>query len=78
MNKIKEELERGQDQLGNPQEIAHLVRDLAEGKKNTFRNPIGKGVRFTLLVKFMMPWNWIESIVLKKLGIKNDIKNKKV
>ncbi|WP_064093412.1 oxidoreductase [Rossellomorea aquimaris] len=70
MNKINEELERGQGQLGNPQEIAQLVQDLAEGKKNTFRNPIGKGVRFTLVLKFIMPWKWVERIVLKKLGIK--------
>lgn len=67
MKAINAELEAGEDSLGDPREVALIVRELAEHKKNTFRIPIGKGIRVTLLLKTILPWVILENIVLKKL-----------
>jgi NAD(P)-dependent dehydrogenase (short-subunit alcohol dehydrogenase family) len=69
MKKIKSEMERGQDRLGNPEEIAALVGEIAVGKRNAFRIPVGRGTRLTILLKSILPWRKLEKIVLKKFKL---------
>jgi NAD(P)-dependent dehydrogenase (short-subunit alcohol dehydrogenase family) len=69
MKKIKLEMERGQDRLGNPDEIAALVGEIAVGKGNAFRIPVGRGTRLTILLKNILPWRKIEKMILKKLNM---------
>lgn len=71
MKEINKEMERGLDSLGNPNEVSSIVGKLAQDKISTFRNPAGKGIRFTLLMKTILPWGIIEKIVLKKLRMRN-------
>ncbi|PFA67034.1 short-chain dehydrogenase [Bacillus sp. AFS015802] len=71
MKAINAEIESGEDSLGDPREVASIVGELAQYKRNTFRIPIGKGIRLMLLLKNLLPWNILEKAILKKLRIKN-------
>lgn len=68
MQKIESEIEKGQDRLGNPADIAALVGDIASGKITTFRVPAGRGTRLTILLKGILPWRTLEKLILKKLN----------
>ncbi len=70
MEAINTEIQAGEDALGDPREVASIVCEIAQNKKKTFRIPIGKGVRLTLLLKTILPWSTLENIILKKLGMK--------
>ncbi|UII58329.1 SDR family oxidoreductase (plasmid) [Cytobacillus spongiae] len=72
MKAINNEIEAGAESLGDPMEIAAVVREIALNRKNSFRIPVGKGVRLTLLMKAVLPWTLIEKLILKKLGINFD------
>jgi NAD(P)-dependent dehydrogenase (short-subunit alcohol dehydrogenase family) len=71
MKAINAEIEAGKDSLGDPREVVAIVSDLVLNKRNHFRIPIGKGVRLTLLIKSILSWSILETIVLKKLRMKN-------
>jgi NAD(P)-dependent dehydrogenase (short-subunit alcohol dehydrogenase family) len=68
MEKIQSEMEAGQSSLGNPAEIAAIVGAIGTGKISRFRIPAGKGTRFAILLKSILPWSIIEKIVLNKLN----------
>ncbi|WP_299737057.1 SDR family oxidoreductase [uncultured Rossellomorea sp.] len=70
MKAINSEIQASEDTLGDPREIASIVREIALNKKKGFRIPVGKGVRLTLLLKTILPWSILENIILKKLGMK--------
>ncbi|WP_175989324.1 SDR family oxidoreductase [Bacillus sp. Marseille-Q1617] len=69
MEKIETELENGQEKLGNPEEIAAIVGDIAAGKVTAFRIPAGRGTKLTILLKAILPWNRVEKMILKKLSM---------
>ncbi|MBH9965161.1 SDR family oxidoreductase [Bacillus sp. V3] len=69
MKRIQSELEAGQSSLGDPAEIAAIIRAIGTGKITRFRVPAGKGTRAAILLKSILPWSVIEKIVLKKLNI---------
>ncbi|WP_263621357.1 SDR family oxidoreductase [Rossellomorea aquimaris] len=68
MNKIESEMAK--EKRGNPAEIAQIVRAIATGKIHSFRIPAGKGVRFTIFMKSILPWRMIEKVVLRKLKVR--------
>lgn len=56
---------------GDPREVADLVIRLAEKKRlKKLRYPIGKGVRFSITAKQLLPWNMWEKIILRTLSSK--------
>ncbi len=56
---------------GDPREVADLVIRLAEKKRlKKLRYPIGKGVRFSITTKQLLPWNMWEKIILRTLSSK--------
>ena len=68
MRGLLKEIERGKSNHGNPVEVAELVARIASQPSSPkLRYPIGKGVKTTILLKKFLPWEWIESIILKKL-----------
>ncbi|KHE72011.1 SDR family oxidoreductase [Halobacillus sp. BBL2006] len=53
---------------GDPQQVAALMSKLAEKEKiRKLRYPIGAGVRMNLFLKRILPWSWLERMVLKNL-----------
>jgi NAD(P)-dependent dehydrogenase (short-subunit alcohol dehydrogenase family) len=69
MQKIESEMASGQERLGNPDEIAALVGDIAADKRTAFRIPVGKGTILTILLKSILPWRKLEKMILKKLNM---------
>ncbi|USK28105.1 oxidoreductase [Metabacillus hrfriensis] len=65
---IEDELERGREKLGNPGEVAALIVKLCKKKTGVkLRYTVGKGVRFSLFLKRILPWSMWESIIIGKL-----------
>ncbi|WP_157130820.1 SDR family oxidoreductase [Halobacillus mangrovi] len=53
---------------GDPQQVAALMTKLAEKDHiRKLRYPIGSGVRMNLFLKKVLPWGWLERMVLKNL-----------
>lgn len=71
---IVSNIEKGKDQFGDPLEVAELIAKIAsQTKRPKLRYPIGKGVKTNLFLKKILPWGWIEKIILKKLFEKERI-----
>lgn len=70
MKKIAARLEKGQTSYGDPIVVAQFIVKLAQkGSLSKLRYPVGKGVRTSIYLKNVLPWNRWEGIVLKMLGI---------
>ncbi len=69
MKAIMNELQNAEGNYGNPQDVARLVAGIASESDPQLRYPIGKGIRYTLLLKNLLPWKAIEKNVMKKLNI---------
>lgn len=67
MEKILTELEKGKNNYGDPYEVAKLVVAVSLNNKAKLRYPIGKGVKRNIFLKKIIPWNWIEKMVMKTL-----------
>ncbi|WP_249709465.1 oxidoreductase [Bacillus cereus] len=65
MDKIQKHINSGSDTFGNPIDVAKKIVDIAEAKRTTLRYPIGKGVKFMILAKKILPWRLWEHLVLR-------------
>ncbi|MDP7989183.1 oxidoreductase [Bacillus sp. MHSD_36] len=65
MDKIQKYMNSGSDTFGNPIDVAKKIVKIAEAKHTTLRYPIGKGVRFMILMKKFLPWKLWEYIILQ-------------
>lgn len=61
MNYSKSTLNNGAD----PQDIADAIARISRLRRPKLRYAMGKGVHFLLFSKVLLPWNWLESFVLK-------------
>ena len=68
MESMLKEIESGEEEHGNPIEVAKLVAQIASQQKSPdLRYPIGKSVKKNLFLKNLLPWGFIESAILKML-----------
>ncbi|PED55584.1 short-chain dehydrogenase [Bacillus anthracis] len=65
MDKIQKHINSGSDTFGNPIDVAKKIVDIAEAKRTTLRYPIGKGVKFMILAKKILPWRLWEYLILR-------------
>ncbi|PGS97933.1 short-chain dehydrogenase [Bacillus anthracis] len=65
MDKIQKHINSGSDTFGNPIDVAKKIVDIAKAKRTTLRYPIGKGVKFMILAKKILPWRLWEYLVLR-------------
>ncbi len=65
MGKIQKHINSGSDTFGNPIEVANKIIEIAESKRTNLRYPIGKGVKFMIFAKKILPWKLWEYIVLR-------------
>jgi NAD(P)-dependent dehydrogenase (short-subunit alcohol dehydrogenase family) len=68
MNKIEDYLHLEEGQYGDPKDVAKKISSIALTKNPTLRFPIGRGVKVTLFLRKLIPWNHWERIVMKKLA----------
>lgn len=67
MTKLEQYIEKGSTDFGDPYDVARLVATIAVKEGTSLRYPIGKGVKSTILLKAILPWSWLEKIILNKL-----------
>lgn len=65
MDKIQKHINSGSDTFGNPIDVANKIVEIAESKHTNLRYPIGKGVKFMIFAKKILPWRLWEYLVLK-------------
>ncbi|MBK5474260.1 SDR family oxidoreductase [Bacillus sp. TH19] len=65
MDKIQKHINNGNDTLGNPMDVANKLVEIAEARRTTLRYPIGKGVKFMIFAKKVLPWRLWEFLVLR-------------
>ncbi len=68
MKRIEKHMEESEKVMGDPQDVADLIVNLAQKNELTkLRYPVGKGVSFMLNLKKMLPWKRWEREILKRL-----------
>ena len=65
-NKAKESAKQAED----PSQVIELIVKICRSKKPRFRYPIGKGVKRMIYLKTVLPWFFIERILLNMLNKK--------
>jgi len=65
MDKIQKHINSGSDTFGNPIDVANKIVEIAESRRTNLRYPIGKGVKFMIFAKKILPWRLWEYIVLR-------------
>ncbi|HDR7782296.1 SDR family oxidoreductase [Bacillus sp. 17RED48] len=65
MVKIQKHINSGSDTFGNPIDVANKIVEIAESKRTKLRYPIGKGVKFMIFAKKILPWRLWEYLVLR-------------
>ncbi|MHC2833995.1 NAD(P)-dependent dehydrogenase (short-subunit alcohol dehydrogenase family) [Bacillus sp. F9_6S_D1_P_5] len=65
MGKIQKHINSGSDTFGNPIDVANKIVEIAESKRTNLRYPIGKGVKFMIFAKKILPWRLWEYLVLR-------------
>ncbi len=65
MVKIQKHINSGSDTFGNPIDVANKIVEIAESKRTNLRYPIGKGVKFMMFAKKILPWRLWEYLVLR-------------
>ncbi|WP_240528953.1 oxidoreductase [Bacillus thuringiensis] len=65
MDKIQKHINSGSDTLDNPIDVANKIVEIAESKRTNLRYPIGKGVKFMIFMKKILPWRLWEHLVLR-------------
>ncbi|HIA3537109.1 TPA: oxidoreductase [Bacillus cereus] len=65
IGKIQKHINSGSDTFGNPIDVANKIVEIAESKRTNLRYPIGKGVKFMILAKKILPWRLWEYLVLR-------------
>lgn len=65
MDKIQKHINSGSDTFGNPIDVANKIVEIADAKRTTLRYPIGKGVKFMIFAKKVLPWRLWEFLVLR-------------
>lgn len=68
MKSLLKIIHTGKEQHGNPADVAKLIARIAtQPKTPRLRYPIGKSVKATILLKELLPWKYVESIIMKKV-----------
>ncbi|QKY68418.1 SDR family oxidoreductase [Lentibacillus sp. CBA3610] len=51
-----------------PEEVARLIVKVTQAEKPDLRYPVGKNVKTMTRLKNLLPWRWIERVILKKVS----------
>jgi NAD(P)-dependent dehydrogenase (short-subunit alcohol dehydrogenase family) len=67
MERIEYYISEGENNFGEPLEVARKITEIAGMKNPDLRYPIGQGVKATIFIKNLLPWKLWEKIIIKKL-----------
>jgi NAD(P)-dependent dehydrogenase (short-subunit alcohol dehydrogenase family) len=68
MQRMRKMIEQTADQAADPSEVVETIIKVMKSKAPALRYPVGRGVSSTVLMKKLLPWSWIEKLVLRRLG----------
>ncbi|KQL46313.1 short-chain dehydrogenase [Brevibacillus choshinensis] len=68
MQKLLASVEQIIEHAPEPDEVIATIVHAATTPKPRLRYPIGRGVKLTIAMKNLLPWKWIEAIVVKKMN----------
>ncbi|GAA0595289.1 oxidoreductase [Virgibacillus siamensis] len=52
---------------GDPEEVVQQIVNVARDDYPDLRYPVGKGVKKQIRLKNILPWKWVERVILKRL-----------
>lgn len=52
---------------GDPEEVVQQIVKVAQEEKPKLRYPVGSGVKSQIRLKNLLPWKWLERVILKKV-----------
>lgn len=64
---ILSEVGRSSRSAGDPQQVARLIVEVANHPQPKLRYPIGTGVKQAFLLKQLVPWSWIEKMMVRNI-----------
>ncbi|GGJ88421.1 short-chain dehydrogenase/reductase [Lentibacillus kapialis] len=65
-NALKKIVNHIAETADNPEEVAHLILKTAQANHPDLRYPVGKNVKNMTRLKNLLPWRWLERVILKK------------
>ncbi|WP_066308494.1 oxidoreductase [Bacillus sp. FJAT-29814] len=67
MRNLENYIESGNEQFGDPRDVAKKIAEVSIMKRPKLRYPIGKGVKAIIILKNLLPWSRWEAIFSKRL-----------
>jgi len=68
MKRLAAMTEQTMKQAPEPDEVIAAIEQAALSPRPRLRYPVGRGVRFAIAAKQLLPWIWFERVILKRLG----------
>jgi NAD(P)-dependent dehydrogenase (short-subunit alcohol dehydrogenase family) len=68
MKNIDAYISKGESQLGNPEDVANKIVEIAQHPNPDLRYPIGNGVKLSLFLKRSLSWKTWEKLFMKRLS----------
>ena len=65
--RMMQQIERTAQTAGHPHEVARVIRHIARTPRPKLRYPVGKGSRLSTVAKAVLPWRWIENMIVKRI-----------
>ncbi|SEN20203.1 SDR family oxidoreductase [Lihuaxuella thermophila] len=65
--KISDQVQKISENAGKPEEVADLIVQVANAKHPKLRYPVGKGVKRNIYLKNILPWEWMEKMILQRM-----------
>lgn len=68
MNRLIARTKKTSDTAPHPKPVIETIAKVVRSKKPRLRYPVGKGVRMTSWAKRLLPWSWLEKIILRSIS----------
>ena len=70
MQSIERYIVEGENNFGDPLEVAKKIVEISVMKNPKMRYAIGRGVKASIIMKNILPWRLWEKIIISKLFVK--------
>ncbi len=65
--RMMSQIERTAQTAGDPHEVATVIRHIVRTRRPKLRYPVGRGSRLGTVAKAVLPWRWIENMMVKRI-----------
>ncbi|WP_134684280.1 SDR family oxidoreductase [Brevibacillus migulae] len=71
MQALNEQVDRIIEQAPSPDEVIERILQIARHPAPKLRYPVGRNMRTTLFLKHLLPWSWLEKLILRQLRLRS-------